>query len=309
MDLIRQYNSNPNGFTTPYAKQQARLIYGPLITENGIAPDGSGIPLSDQQIVENLSKARSYNPSLGTINANCQTNALVQMMRDLKISEEVIKDGIENMRRVDGPNMATINPGISPSTVIFEGSNDALAESFIGGRIPPLPQNHNHTSVVLIDDHRIKVYQKLPEEVYHPSKKPTAEQKQEEDKIVRVPTIFEQTMDPDKFLNQDPTARKDKVLKLTGLDGLRYKDPRVHNAPHLTMEATPGNEVVGRDPDLLYKLMADMLTRENPRDVLNYFRQQEMQDTKQVEKPRSFLEAARAGKYGNIGSKGGGHEL
>ena len=28
-----------------------------------------------------------------------------------------------------------------------------------------------------------------------------------------------------------------------------------------------------------------------------------------VEKPRSFLEAASAGKYGNIGSKGGAHEL
>lgn len=28
-----------------------------------------------------------------------------------------------------------------------------------------------------------------------------------------------------------------------------------------------------------------------------------------AEKPRSFLEAARAGKYGNIGSKGGAHEL
>jgi hypothetical protein len=27
------------------------------------------------------------------------------------------------------------------------------------------------------------------------------------------------------------------------------------------------------------------------------------------EKPRSFLEAAQAGKYGNIGSKGGAHEL
>ena len=28
-----------------------------------------------------------------------------------------------------------------------------------------------------------------------------------------------------------------------------------------------------------------------------------------AEKPRSFLEAAQAGKYGNIGSKGGAHEL
>ncbi len=300
-DLIRRHNANPAGFTTDYAKEQTRLLYGPLITENGVVSDGSGhssgARLLDKQIVANLSKARSFNPSLGTVTANCQTNALVAMMRDLGISPEVIKDGIENMRRLDAPNMAVTNPGISPSTVTFEGSNDLMAKDFIGGRIPVLPADHVHTSVVPIDDHRIKVYQKLPEEVYNPSKKSTEEQRREEDKIVRVPTIFEQMLPPErnqeneiasvstilkqkqmlppKFINQDPKERKERVLELMGLDGLRYRDPNVHMSPHISMPATPGNEVVGRDPDLLYKLMADMLTRENPRNVSHYFEQQQ----------------------------------
>jgi hypothetical protein len=285
MDLIRSHNADPDGFTTPYTKEQVRLVYGPLITENGIAPDGSGIPLSDQEIVKNLSKARSYNASLGSVVANCQTNALVAIMRDLGISEEAVKDGVESMRRLDGPNMAAASPGISQSTVIFEGSNDKLAADFIGGRKPALPTDHDHTSVVPIDDHRIKVYQTLPTEVYHPSKKPTEEQKQEEDKIVRgLPKIYEErfrnpeTKEVGRFAKIAAKAlastRQNSVLQNAGLDGFRFKDPNTHNAPHLTMPATPGNEVVGRDQDLLYKLMADMMTRENPRDVSHYFNQQ-----------------------------------
>jgi len=288
MDLIRSHNANPEGFTTPYTKEQARLIYGPLITENGITPDGHGTPLLDQEIVQNLSKARSYNASLGSVIANCQTNALVAIMRDLGIAEKTIIDGVESMRRLDGPNMAATSPGISQSTVIFEGANDKLAEDFIGGRKPALPTDHDHTSVVPIDDHRVKVYQTLPTEVYHPGKKPTDEQKQEEDKIVRgLPRI--KTLEEIRALGRGDEirqaaakskaqdsfeSRKENVLKYMGLDGFRFKDPNTHNAPHLTMPATPGNEVDGRDQDLLYKLMADMMTRENPRDVSHYFDQQ-----------------------------------
>lgn len=296
-DLITEHNSDPSGFTTAYTTNQARLIYGPLIA------DGSGLPLPDEEIVKNLSKARSYNPSLGTVTANCQNNALVEMMRGLGISEEIIKEGIENMRRIDGPNMAAVNPGISPSTVIIEGSNDALAERFIGGRKPSLPDSHTHTSVVPVDDrddHRIKVYLRLPEEVYHPAKKPTSEEKKQEDKIVRDFPRFSEK----RFLRNLPDSEEDikeikddapkvgiqarlagmaarllakkeqkDILQDLSLEGLRYRDKNVHNAPHLTMPATPGNEVAGGDPDLLYKLMADMLTREDSRDVSNYFKQ------------------------------------
>ncbi len=289
LELIKSYNAHikkpetgPNSFIDAYAAGQAKLIYGPLISENGV-------PLPDVEIIENLSRARSFNGSFGTVIANCQTNALVQMMRNLGISEETIRVGVENMRRVDRSNVALPErneDSITPSTVIFEGSNDHDAHiNFMGGAVPALSANHSETnlSLVPLDDHRMMVYQTLPMEVYHPAKKPTAEQKQEEDRIVRVPTIFEQTMHPDKFLNQDPIARKKKVLKLTGLDGFRYSDGKVvnsqdgtmmmraHSFPHFTMPETPGNEIKGRDPNLLFKALADMMTRESSQDVFSYF--------------------------------------
>lgn len=327
MDFIRSHNANPAGFSNPYTKEQARLIYGPLITKSGIAPDGSGVPLSDQEIVENLSKARSYNASLGSVLANCQTNALVAMMRNLGISEKTIKAGIESMRRLDGPNMAAVSPGISQSTVIFEGSNDKLAEEYIGGREPALPENHTHTSIVPIDDNRIKVYQTLPLEVYHPGKKPTEEQKEKENRIVgRLPKIYEErfrnpeTKEVGRFAKIVAKAlaneRQESVLKSAGLDGLRFKDPNTHNAPHLTMPATPGNEVAGRDADLLYKLMADMMVRENPRDVSHHFNQQkelaapensqaaEGEWAKRFPSRKSFAEEAISDRTESKGPKG-----
>ncbi len=275
MSLIRQHNANPDGFTTPYTMEQARLIYGPLITTEGIAPDGSGTPLSAEQIIENLSKARNVNPSYGTVTANCQMNALVKMMRTLNIPEETIKAGIGGMRRVDFANMAKASQnGIFPSTVIFEGANDQLAARFIGGKVPPVPDDHAHTSVVPLDYHRIKVYQTLPEEVYNPGKKPTTEEKAQEDAIRRnLPDAVET-----KVTSSHETV-KDKILGYLGLDGFRVKDPNVHQPAHLTCEATPGNEVQGRDPDLLYKLMADMMTREDSRDVSHHFKQQQAVDT------------------------------
>lgn len=53
----------------------------------------------------------------------------------------------------------------------------------------------------------------------------------------------------------------------------------LHNLPHITGEATPGNEIPGRDADLVYKLMADMMTREDPKDVLRPFKQQQIRNT------------------------------
>jgi hypothetical protein len=275
MDLIKAHNINPEGFTTDYTKKQARLIYGPLVTEKGVAPDGSGVPLPDAQIIENLSKARSYNASFGTITANCQENALVGMMRSLKIARETIKTGVESMRRVDGPNMAGISKnGIFASAAIFEGSNDKLAEEFsIGGKVPPLPDGHSNMDVASIGENRVKVYQKQPIEVYHPAKKPTQEEKVTENTVRHnLPESFDTQLPKHQRTNTQNTI-KDKILGYIGLDGLRFKDAYVHNAPHITCEATPGNEVKGRDPDRLYKLMADMMTRKDAKDVYSCFKQ------------------------------------
>ena len=289
-DLIKDHNARPDDFTTPRATEQARLIYGPLIAKDGVA-------LPDQQIVENLSKARNFNTSFGTVTANCQINALVAMMRGLKIKEETIRDGVEGMRRFDCANVAKASEnenGIFPSTVILEGSNDEFAAELIGGKVPALPKNHDQTniSVVPIVDgsNRIKVYQTLPIEIYNPAKKPTEEQKQDEDRIVQgLPKIYEE-----RFRNSETKGvsdfakiaakalaqeRKGGVLKEMGLDNLRFKDPGRHSPPHLTMPATPGNEVGGRDPELLYKLMADMMTRDDPRNVNNYFEHQVAKNT------------------------------
>lgn len=277
-DLIRGHNERPDGFTTAHTQEQARLIYGPLIAQNGI-------PFSDGEIVANLSKARNYNECFGSISANGQINSLVQMMQDLGISAAVIKNGVESMRRIDAPNISATNPGISPSTVIFEGSNDQLAAKTISNRSPSLPADHTNVDVVPIDDHRIKIYQKLPEEVYDLSRKMIKEKEEEKSKIVAgLPKIYEErfrnpeTKEVGRFAKFAAQALADKrqneVLENMGLDGPRKKDPRTQTLHHYVMNATPGNEVTGRDPDLLHKLMADMLTRENPRDVMNYFRQE-----------------------------------
>ena len=256
MDLIKQHNQNPDGFTTPYLAKQARLIYGPLIT------DSNGNPLEDQKIIKNLAKARSYNCSFGTVAANCHTNALVAMMHNLGISPDTTTKAIESMRRLDSPNMAATSPGISQSTVIFEGENDTtMLKHSIGGHNPPLPEDHTNLSIVEIDDHRVKLYQTLPREVYHPAKKPTLEEKAQEDAIV-------------KNLPPLPKKASQSILQYLELDGMRYQDPNTHNGPHFTMPATPGNEVEGRDPDLLYKLIADMMNRENAKNVTHYFQDQ-----------------------------------
>jgi len=210
-------------------------------------------------------------------------------MRGLDIPEETIRAGVENMRRIDAPNMAkagTHENGIFPSTVIFEGSNDKFAEDYIGGRIPALPEDHIHTSRVTIDDHRIKVYQKLALEVYNPGKKPTQEEKAQEDMIRH---SLPDSLDEEVKSSKD--SLKDKILGYLSLDNLRSKDPNGHAPFLLTGEATPGNEVPGRDPNLLYKLMADMLTRENPKDVMGIFTQPQ---TENIATPKATVHIGNA---------------
>lgn len=181
------------------------------------------------------------------------------------------------------------------STVIFEGSNDKLAAQYLAERNPQIPAGHSGTSVVPIDDHRIKIYQKLPEKVYNAAAEMSEEdQKRRQEIIDRLPTArdseekFAHKVKGDKeeigifakiaakALAQD---RQAKALKSTDgnkdLYGRHFSDKRTHTLHHFTMEATPGNEVTGRDHSLVHRLMADMLTREDPKDVAGYFRRQE----------------------------------
>jgi hypothetical protein len=263
-DLIEQHNKNPDGFTTEHATEQARLIYGPLITKNGIDKDGRGEAARSEFIIQKLAKVMNYNTSYGTITANCQINALVAIMRNLKIPEQTIKKGIEGMRRLDCPNMA-VHPekGIFPSTVIFESSNDKLAEGYsMGNRKPPIPQNHVNMDVVKIDDNRIKIYQRQPDEVYNPRKKPSEKDKEDENIIWQaLPEEFNR-----KVTDEQETI-KNKILGYMGY-GFRVIDETHHN--NSLVEATPSKQIPGRDHNLVYKLMADMHDRSNARDVTSF---------------------------------------
>ncbi len=282
IDLIKRHNIDPNGFTNGYTSEQARLIYGPLITQSGITPEGDGTPLDDATIIANLSKARNYNSSFGSVTANCQTNALAMLMRRLNISEATIKEGIENMRRIDMPNIAasSVDPLFpAPSGVVIEGSNDQLINALSPEKFPPLPSEHVNMDVVKIDDHRIKVYQKLPLEVYHPGKQISDEQKLEEQRLEDVSSkVFQQKLLRDvegeskfkKITNKVIANSRGRKI-IDGL-GLRFKDEDTHDSPHFTGDPTRGNEVEGRDKDLSYKLMADMMTREKSKDVAGYFK-------------------------------------
>ena len=279
---IKEHNKNPDGFMNEYISNQTRLIYGPLITHFGIDENGIGSPLSDEEIITNLSKSRNYNVSYGSLIASCQSNALADMMRKLGISEDVIKEGIEGMRRIDAPNIVkpSVDPNFpSPSSVIIEGSNDELVKLFMYGRFPEIPENHTNMDIVTIDDHRIKVYQKLPEEVYHPGKASTPDQREREQFLKDVSsqmlaTKIEQKQEQEKpkpfikaFYKVIFKLREENMLKFENLEALRFKDAEMHNLMLFTGEETKGHEIEGRDKDLLYKFMTDMMTREKSNEV------------------------------------------
>ncbi len=287
MSLIREHNSLEGSalreYSTPYSTEQAKLIYGPLI----FAEEGS--PLPDKTIKDNLSKAVSFNPSFGSFSANCHTSALIKLMRDSKVGEEVIKESIESMHRFDAPNMVKIQtseenyPG--QNSVIFQAPNDKLAIDF-GAKLPDkyLEQSQTKDSNVLV------VATPVPNEVWNPAKRikdektgltrePLKEELDREEELTKslpkIKTLREisalgeenkfrkavKTVIAQKEAKETVESRTQNTLKDLGLDGFRYKDPNKHNRPHVIGIATPGNEVEGRDPDLLYKMMADTLNQ------------------------------------------------
>jgi len=174
-ELIYEHNRQPNEFKTAHTIKQARLIYGPLISRNGISEDGSGIAgiaLEEDEIVRNLSNARNFNECFGAISANGQINALIDIMRNLGVSESIIKESVENMRRLDVPNIASTTTNsiagdrehYSQSTVIFEGTNDELARQILGECVD-LPDSHDNFSSVMVRENVAKIYQDLPAKI------------------------------------------------------------------------------------------------------------------------------------------------
>ena len=297
MDLIRQHNALEGDelrqYSTPFSEEQVRLMYAPLITGK------DGRPLPAATIKNNLSKAASLNPSFGSFSANCQTNALLKLMRGLNIEESTIRQSVESMRRFDAPNMVKIQTSDekypSQNSVVFQAPNDDLAIKF-GAALPPKYLAQSNTR----DGNTLVVAVEAPKEVYHPAKrmvdpktgqkrKPSEKEIAREEKITtglpKIKTSAEIAAlgEGNKFrkaikqtiakIRAEKTLenRTKSALKHEDLDGFRYSDPNRHNRPHITEKATPGNEIDGRNPDLLYEMMSDMLTRQDAKNVSHYF--------------------------------------
>ena len=282
-DLISAHNQNPNNFKTDYTTEQAKTIYGPLIQKDGKA-------LDDKEIIENLAKARNFNCSFGTVTANCQQNALVDYMKELGIKDSTIKAGIEGMRRLDLANVAMVSDNKNPrsSTVIFQGANDQLAPI---QEKAPLPAGHTNVSLVAAEENVAIVYQTFPNEVYAPGKKLTEEQKNQEEAIRNGAKIYEERIQKDFGLNKVGSAllnyafvvKSKGDLEKRGLENARFADPSLHSPPHATMPATPGNEVAGRDPNLSYSLIEDMMTRGDSKEVVSSTKKVLADSSKQIE--------------------------
>jgi hypothetical protein len=300
-DLISTHNQNPNNFTTEYTTEQAKTIYGPLIQKDGKA-------LDDEKIIENLAKARNFNCSFGTVTANCQQNALVDYMKELGIKDSTIKAGIEGMRRLDLANVAKVsdNENPRPSTVIFQGENDKLAPI---QEKAPLPAGHSNVSLVEAKENVAIVYQTFPNEVYNPGKKLTEEQKKQEEAIRKGAKSYQERMEEffgeitNKFsklvagiLKKDSQQSLEGDLGEVKLGDARSADPSRHSPPHATMPATPGNEVAGRDPNLSYSLMKDMMTREDSKAVVSSTKEVLAESSKKISAQQQGVGATGRGR-------------
>jgi hypothetical protein len=287
-DVIDAHNKNPNSFKTDYATEQAKTIYGPLIQKDGNA-------LDDQEIINNLAKARNFNCSFGTVTANCQQNALVDYMRELGIQEKTIKAGIEGMRRLDLANVAKVsdNENPRPSTVIFQGANDELAPT---QEKASLPADHTNVSLVVAKSNVAIVYQTFPDEVDNPGRKLTKDQKNQEEAIRSGTNTYQERME--KFfgdiksklsklvlgiLKKDSQQSLEGDLKEVDLDKARFRDKSRHSPPHATMDATPGNEVEGRDKNLCYALIKDTMERISSKDVVKSTKEVLDESSKKIE--------------------------
>jgi hypothetical protein len=84
------------------------------------------------------------------------------------------------------------------------------------------------------------------------------------------------------ILKKDSQQSLEGDLKEVGLDEARFRDPSRHSPPHAKMDATPGNEVAGRDKNLCYDLIKDTMERTSSKDVVKSTREV-LESSKKIE--------------------------
>ena len=198
------------------------------------------------------------------------------------------------------------NANPCPSTVIFQGENDKLAPIQENA---PLPAGHSNVSLVEAKENVAIVYQTFPNEVYNPAKKLTEEQKKQEETIRKGAKSYQERMEEffgeitNKFsklvagiLKKDSQQSLEGDLGEVKLGDARSADPSRHSPPHATMPATPGNEVAGRDPNLSYSLMKDMMTREDSKAVVSSTKEVLAESSKKISAQQQGVGATGRGR-------------
>ncbi|MFM8186019.1 MAG: hypothetical protein ACKN9I_03730, partial [Alphaproteobacteria bacterium] len=165
-DEIIKYNKNPE-MTSARAKDQVGKIYSPPLK------DKNGEKFSDQQIIENLQRVRNFNCSYGTVTANLQENALKKFMQDLGIQNEVVKQAMEGIRRLDLASVA-LHTEPKSTLVALQGANDELAKEC--GANQDLPAD----GITKVGENGVIISPLNPQQVWNPRLKLTQDDKERE---------------------------------------------------------------------------------------------------------------------------------
>ena len=289
MDEIKAYNQTPT-MASKRAQEQVEKIYGPLLK------DDDGNLLSDEKIVENFQKVRNFNCSYGTMTANQQENALKDFMKDLGIKDEVAKEAMVGIRRLDLANIA-LHTNPQTTLVSIQGANDNFAQEY--GANQNLPAD----GITKVGENGIIISPLNPQEVWNPRLKLTENDKKrellirtgaeiildkEKEKIDKVFAPREEESDAKtalrKFLRDKLREKraeeinKKKELDLKGqpletnpnqdLTQARFDSSKIHNPPHFTGEAVPEDKSTSRDPGLIFKMAHAMMTAKDNEDFI-----------------------------------------
>ena len=289
MDEIKAYNQTPT-MASKRAKEQVEKIYGPLLK------DDDGNLLSDEKIVENFQKVRNFNCSYGTMTANQQENALKDFMKDLGIKDEVVKEAMVGIRRLDLANTA-LHTNPQTTLVCIQGANDKLAQEY--GANQNLPAD----GITKVGENGIIISPLNPQEVWNPRLKLTENDKKrelfirtgadiilqkEQEKIDKVFAPRKEESDAKtalrKFLRDKLREKRAKEinkkmeLDLKGqpleknpnqdLTQARFDSSKIHNPPHFTGKAVPEDYKNTRDPDMVFRLAEVLIMANDGKDFL-----------------------------------------
>lgn len=289
MDEIKAYNQTPT-MASKRAREQVEKIYGPLLK------DDQGNLLSDEKIIENFQKVRNFNASYGTVTANQQENALKGFMKDLGIKDEVAKEAMVGIRRLDLANIA-LHTNPQTTLVSIQGANDKLAQEY--GANQDLPAD----KITKVGENGIIISPLNPQEVWNPRLKLTEnDQKKElfirtgadiilqkeQEKIDKVFAPREEESNAKdalrRFLRDKLREKraeeinkkmeldlKDQPLEKNSNQNLsqaRFDSSKIHNPPHFTGKAVPEDSQNNRDPNMVFKLAEAMIEAKDGREFL-----------------------------------------